>query len=326
MADFNVLTVAGTVLVSAATALGVSGVNAAWAKSLFDRRENERTWHRDHIIERYTEARHALLDLTAAHVEHVEPLLRQRAPSVEALEAGWRELDRAFGVVLVKVTAALVVARPRAWSVLLSCLKVDVAALAPQTRPDGIPPIAIARMNLERNFLADLSTMLLYAIRADLGLWDNEQLAFADARLLRFDSEAKTLRSMFSQAISPVFVYSNIRYYGVQPFVLMDASTPPGTFIFGSEDYTLASEYLDFFIRESLPDLAGTNVQAMLVRGEDGNVMACARREMPVWVIEYRMRQMGMAVESSFHSAPGAREWRVLSDGSTIWIWTQGTN
>lgn len=307
MADY------GTIATTVATVLGVGGAvggaNVAVLKWFLDRRESKRTWHRDHLIERYTETRRALLAIDRALSEHLKPLTGQSP--MPSLAPAYPAIAAAVDDLIVKASDALVVARSRAVFPITCCMNIDRSVLVPYSRPQGIPPIADHRLNVELRFIGTVSWYLLLAMRADLDLIGKKDLAETDARLADFEASAQASRSLFA-AVDPVTVVANLESYKVAPIW-------PATTV----TYLVPSEDLETYCAEWSLHLPGTGVQAVLICENDGTVYGGVRAEMSPELQVMRLRQIGQTVEAGFHTSFGSSGWRDLQDGGgRIWTWS----
>jgi hypothetical protein len=298
-----------TLGVSAVSAMGAG--TAAVITTRSHRRQSQREWERDHVTERYTELRRALMALIAAHVESVEPLFGQHP--MPKLDGGWEALRRAYGVLLDRRDDASVVSRRRVGRVIPYVAAIDYNVMAPFSRPVGIPPIAGERLHVELGHAADLSAVLLGAMRTDLGLTNRRKTKSVDTAIRRFIERAKQSRSTFAADNSLDKTIKSLRAYQVGALAGADGN------------YRIKADHFAQYCAQLPPLLAGKgSEEAMLIWSGD-TLQAGVRTDLPTERITQRLRQIGVVVESGFRNDAGSDGWRPMPDESRAFRWTSAS-
>ncbi|OZF04405.1 hypothetical protein CH302_03110 [Rhodococcus sp. 15-2388-1-1a] len=129
------------------------------------------SWNRDQVTARYQELLFALSNLDRVVAEEISAAVV--STPVGDLEAAKRALDKAYDQLNLALTAALVVARRRVHPLALELSTgIDRRVFAPLAPDTGIPAPAHERLQSEHAYITRMHSLLLKAMRADLGLLD----------------------------------------------------------------------------------------------------------------------------------------------------------
>lgn len=155
----------------------LSTLNTSVDRQVRQSHEND-SWTRDHVTLRYQELLAALGNVNRIGVEDVYEARKARAEFTHAL------------------TAALVVARRRVQPIAEELLNgLDLRVFTPLARRSGIPAPAYERLQNEREYVTAMHTMLLTAMRADLGLLDPSAEASLIFEIKEMQTTGQTDRS-----------------------------------------------------------------------------------------------------------------------------------
>jgi hypothetical protein len=129
------------------------------------------SWNRDQVTARYQELLFALSNVDRVVAEEISAAVV--STPVGDLEAAKRALDKAYDQLNLALTAALVVARRRVHPLALELSTgIDRRVFAPLAPDTGIPAPAHERLQSEHAYITRMHSLLLKAMRADLGLLD----------------------------------------------------------------------------------------------------------------------------------------------------------
>lgn len=129
------------------------------------------SWNRDQVTARYQELLFALSNVDRVVAEEISAAVV--STPVGDLEAAKRALDKAYDQLNLALTAALVVARRRVHPLALELSTgIDRRVFAPLAPETGIPAPAHERLQSEHAYITRMHSLLLKAMRADLGLLD----------------------------------------------------------------------------------------------------------------------------------------------------------
>ncbi|OZF37310.1 hypothetical protein [Rhodococcus sp. 14-2483-1-2] len=129
------------------------------------------SWNRDQVTARYQELLFALSNVDRVVAEKISAAVV--STPVGDLEAAKRALDKAYDQLNLALTAALVVARRRVHPLALELSTgIDRRVFAPLAPETGIPAPAHERLQSEHAYITRMHSLLLKAMRADLGLLD----------------------------------------------------------------------------------------------------------------------------------------------------------
>lgn len=129
------------------------------------------SWNRDQVTARYQELLFALSNVDRVVAEEISAAVV--STPVGDLEAATRALDKAYDQLNLALTAALVVARRRVHPLALELSTgIDRRVFAPLAPDTGIPAPAHERLQSEHAYITRMHSLLLKAMRADLGLLD----------------------------------------------------------------------------------------------------------------------------------------------------------
>ncbi|MDI6629969.1 MAG: hypothetical protein QME72_19805 [Rhodococcus sp. (in: high G+C Gram-positive bacteria)] len=129
------------------------------------------SWNRDQVTARYQELLFALSNVDRVVAEEISAAVV--STPVGDLKAATRALDKAYDQLNLALTAALVVARRRVHPLALELSTgIDRRVFAPLAPETGIPAPAHERLQSEHAYITRMHSLLLKAMRADLGLLD----------------------------------------------------------------------------------------------------------------------------------------------------------
>lgn len=129
------------------------------------------SWNRDQVTARYQELLFALSNVDRVVAEEISAAVV--STPVGDLTAATRALDKAYDQLNLALTAALVVARRRVHPLALELSTgIDRRVFAPLSPETGIPAPAHERLQSEHAYITRMHSLLLKAMRADLGLLD----------------------------------------------------------------------------------------------------------------------------------------------------------
>ncbi|MFY2791565.1 hypothetical protein [Rhodococcus sp. MALMAid1271] len=132
--------------------------------------END-SWNRDEVTARYQELLFALSNVDRVVAEDISAAVV--STPVGDLGAATRSLNKAYDQLNLALTAALVVARRRVHPLALELSTgIDRRVLTPLAPQSGIPAPAHERLQSEHAYIKKMHSLLLQAMRADLGLLD----------------------------------------------------------------------------------------------------------------------------------------------------------
>ncbi|WP_370332619.1 hypothetical protein [Mycolicibacterium hippocampi] len=291
----------------AASVSAVSAIIAATVTSRSERRENQRTWERDRVTERYTDLQQALqgvIDFVATEVRpalHAVPVM-PTDPLVRGVNAVESKLQSAL-------LAAIVVARERTNELLPSVLGINFLVLVPHTPPRGIPPIAETRMSAEEVYVSQVIVHLALAMRVDLGIATKAQVRNARQEIEGFLKTAEKSRSQFD--VNPQQVLANLQAYQVLPFLHADQSfSIPGLAI----DTYLSQLHLRTPLQcDAL--LVHSPATSKLFAGVSSDCDASRQADL--------LRLIGKSVEHGLRSSPGSVGAREMPSGELVYVWSR---
>ncbi|MDZ7930476.1 MAG: hypothetical protein U5N21_10650 [Rhodococcus sp. (in: high G+C Gram-positive bacteria)] len=186
------------------------------------------SWNRDQVTARYQELLFALSNVGRVVAEDISEAVV--STPVGDLKAATRALDKAYDQLNLALTAALVVARRRVHPLALELSTgIDRRVFAPLAPETGIPTPAHERLQSEHAYITRMHSLLLKAMRADLGLLDPS----AEATLIFTTKEVesgKLADRSTAAGRSTVQLINLLEDFGVMPllgaeddFVMSDA-------------------------------------------------------------------------------------------------------
>ncbi|WP_377451038.1 hypothetical protein [Rhodococcoides fascians] len=129
------------------------------------------SWNRDQVTARYQELLFALSNVDRVVAEEISEAVI--STPVGDLAAATKALNKAYDQLNLALTAALVVARRRVHPLALELSTgIDRRVLSPLAPEGGIPAPAHERLQSEHAYITRMHSLLLTAMRADLGLLD----------------------------------------------------------------------------------------------------------------------------------------------------------
>ncbi|QII08088.1 hypothetical protein BH93_24285 [Rhodococcoides fascians A25f] len=145
------------------------------------------SWNRDQVTARYQELLFALSNVDRVVAEEISAAVI--STPVGDLAAATRALNKAYDQLNLALSAALVVARRRVHPLALELSTgIDRRVLTPLAPETGIAGPAYERLQSEHAYIIRMHSLLLKAMRADLGLLDPS----AEATLIFTTKEVET--------------------------------------------------------------------------------------------------------------------------------------
>lgn len=186
------------------------------------------SWNRDQVTARYQELLFALSNVDRVVAEEISAAVV--STPVGDLKAATRALDKAYDQLNLALTAALVVARRRVHPLALELSTgIDRRVFAPLAPETGIPAPAHERLQSEHAYITRMHSLLLKAMRADLGLLDPSAEATLIFTTKEVESGKQADRST-AAGRSAVQLINLLEDFGVMPllgaeddFVMSDA-------------------------------------------------------------------------------------------------------
>ncbi|AVP42256.1 hypothetical protein SEA_FENRY_30 [Gordonia phage Fenry] len=174
-----------TMVSSAATVLG-GAAGGAMITRRASRVENARTWERDQVTERCVTLMRALHDLNTSVMERAFPAF-QDSPVDPAKVADARvEVQQAYHRLSLASAEAALVARSHVMPLAAATTSIKPTVFIPHFRPQGIPVAAAGRMQRELEYCRQIESLLVMAIRADLGLLRRKERLFLKQKIQTF--------------------------------------------------------------------------------------------------------------------------------------------
>ncbi|OZE34103.1 MULTISPECIES: hypothetical protein [unclassified Rhodococcus (in: high G+C Gram-positive bacteria)] len=186
------------------------------------------SWNRDQVTARYQELLFALSNVDRVVAEEISAAVV--STPVGDLKAATQALDKAYDQLNLALTAALVVARRRVHPLALELSTgIDRRVFAPLAPETGIPAPAHERLQSEHAYITRMHSLLLKAMRADLGLLDPSAEATLIFTTKEVESGVQADRST-AAGRSAVQLIDLLEDFGVMPllgaeddFVMSDA-------------------------------------------------------------------------------------------------------
>ena len=148
----------------------IAALHTAVDRQVRQSSEND-SWNRDEVTARYQELLFALSNVDRVVAEEISAAVV--STPVGDLAAATRSLNKAYDQLNLALTAALVVARRRVHPLALELSTgIDRRVLTPLAPEAGIPAPAHERLQSEHAYIKKMHSLLLQAMRADLGLLD----------------------------------------------------------------------------------------------------------------------------------------------------------